>query len=135
MQLWPMTLPLAAAACSQMAARPGSSPAEERACACGSPSVAVALSPPEQAARSTTEVRMMARRGAYTAFDMGGCAYLMVEMKAAMSAMSCSEKLWAWARIVGWERWLSRYACSDWVRYSADWPPIFGTLKLGYAFL
>src|SRR5690606_25901191 len=71
MQLWPVALPLAVAACSPAAMRPAGRPAEELACSCCPASGAVDPSPPEQAARPRTAVRTMARRGAYTAFDMG----------------------------------------------------------------
>src|SRR5690606_20966899 len=49
------------------------------------------------------------------------------ERKAAMSAMSWSEKLCAWTSMVGCLRVPLRYSVSALTRYSLDWPPILGT--------
>ena len=44
-----------------------------------------------------------------------------------MSAMSWSEKLWAWACIVGCLRVPFLYSVSALSQVLSDWPPIFGT--------
>ena len=49
------------------------------------------------------------------------------ERKAAISAMSWSEKLCAWTSMVGCLRVPLRYSVRALTRYSVDWPPIFGT--------
>src|SRR5690554_1052513 len=50
-----------------------------------------------------------------------------LDRKAARSAMSWSEKLLAWASMVGCCRVPRRYSVRALVRYSRDCPPIFGT--------
>src|SRR5690554_2232025 len=59
--------------------------------------------------------------------DHGAAHLVRLDRKAARSAMSWSEKLLAWASMVGCCRVPRLYSLRALVRYSCDWPPIFGT--------